>query len=924
MRMRVIVSAAIAAVAWIVSLTAAATNSPPAAPVNTSPLNGAVSQALTPVLAASAFSDPDVGDTHAGSQWQLSPVSNFAANAWDSGDDAAHLTIVTVPVSLSAYMRYYWHVRYKDNNGAWSQYSSPTWFDTVPTVNTNPLPVIQPRLLDFSSNETAMAINVANAGGGSFAFTVIVNAVTIDIKGDAAGYPRMADQVPAGTAGGTQGGQWLGVSPLLGVVSNQPVSLIVTANRSSMTNGLYRGTVTVALSDWGPVVVTCQMVVAGNSVIANPGGPYVTDQGAPVTLDGSASVGNNLSYMWRIDSGPWSAASPSNRFFGVTNYIPGTNAVSLIVGDNSVPPLTDSASTLLLTRNVAPMVDAGGPYTGAVNQTINFHARVFDPGTGDVLEIRWDFGSGFGAWQGIAATNTARAFATSGTRPVQCEVKDNYGGTNSDTALVMIGEPNQPPVAVAHLGMPGVVYSNFAGMHLTAMLNGSSSHDDYTATSNLYFDWRENVNNPVKPLLSEAAKHQSNAVITFFPLPGVYRFTLVVNDGQFNSAAATVQVNVPGLAGVVRSEGISRVLPLYGVTLTTTNQALGQVFSSTSDMEGKYALDTGAGNGRLILMTRSTQARVAAVNVDEDGALNYTLTFMPRVCTYSLLVNSGYYGGAWAAIPYVNAQIVIGNEVGFSDAGNLAGELAFGGIPELWPRTVAWVNYQVMVQKANWESQVLALQANPDDTLRDYPTLHASDACTVQGTVVGTNDMPVAGIKLEFGPAYPAAYSDSDGGFTLSNVMRGQYYVRLSASDFETTYAKVLIPSGDTNFTLPQALKIRGGKFSVYGEILDAQSGLPIANATISVMRVVAQAAYGKRGAEPWEAIAASQAGYYDVTVDKGVRTLLVTAPGHNDKSVTVSANSNVQQPVSLTPEPGAVLAVLAAVLAGWRRRRNR
>ncbi|NLF38665.1 hypothetical protein GX586_04425, partial [bacterium] len=102
----------------------------PHAPTNQLPMDAATGVSLTPALYASGFADPNMGDTHAASQWQISMQSNFASLTWDSGQDAANLTNITSP-HLWYESRYCWRVRYKDSAGIWGGYSSPTWFETL-------------------------------------------------------------------------------------------------------------------------------------------------------------------------------------------------------------------------------------------------------------------------------------------------------------------------------------------------------------------------------------------------------------------------------------------------------------------------------------------------------------------------------------------------------------------------------------------------------------------------------------------------------------------------------------------------------------------------------------------------------------------------------------------------------------------------
>jgi plastocyanin len=116
----------------VVHVVAAAPNTPPTTPVNVAPANNAANQPTSVQLRASVFSDSD-SDTHAASQWVLRYTSNNAV-AIDSGElsDSGSLTNYS-PTGLSGGTGYDWTVRYKDNRGAWSDYSSATHFTTLVT-----------------------------------------------------------------------------------------------------------------------------------------------------------------------------------------------------------------------------------------------------------------------------------------------------------------------------------------------------------------------------------------------------------------------------------------------------------------------------------------------------------------------------------------------------------------------------------------------------------------------------------------------------------------------------------------------------------------------------------------------------------------------------------------------------------------------
>ena len=109
----------------------AASNQAPNTPINSSPASGAGNQSVTPTLIASVFSDPNAGDTQAAAEWIVTRVSD-GATMTDTGTDTTHLTAWTLPSGpLANSTAYSWKVRYEDNHGAWSAYSTVTTFTTM-------------------------------------------------------------------------------------------------------------------------------------------------------------------------------------------------------------------------------------------------------------------------------------------------------------------------------------------------------------------------------------------------------------------------------------------------------------------------------------------------------------------------------------------------------------------------------------------------------------------------------------------------------------------------------------------------------------------------------------------------------------------------------------------------------------------------
>ena len=108
--------------------TDAAQNHPPAAPQVLAPKANAVT-ALTPTLQVNAFVDPDAGDSHARTRWQIVQASNSLLVLDVTSTE--ELTAFAVPsLLLDENTEYYWRAVFYDNRGAASEWSPQAWFQT--------------------------------------------------------------------------------------------------------------------------------------------------------------------------------------------------------------------------------------------------------------------------------------------------------------------------------------------------------------------------------------------------------------------------------------------------------------------------------------------------------------------------------------------------------------------------------------------------------------------------------------------------------------------------------------------------------------------------------------------------------------------------------------------------------------------------
>lgn len=145
-------------------------NQPPATPAALTPAAGAAGVALGAHLGCSAFSDPNAGDTHKASQWQLSRSAGvYDAPAYDSGATGGALTALDVPSGTLGYgTTYWWRVRQQDSHDSWSGWSAERSFTTevnkAPQTPSNVTPAAGAVKVPWTPLLTASAFRDPNTG----------------------------------------------------------------------------------------------------------------------------------------------------------------------------------------------------------------------------------------------------------------------------------------------------------------------------------------------------------------------------------------------------------------------------------------------------------------------------------------------------------------------------------------------------------------------------------------------------------------------------------------------------------------------------------------------------------------------------------------------------------------------------------------
>ena len=273
-----------------------------------------------------------------------------------------------------------------------------------------------------------------------------------------------------------------------------------------------------------PPNVPLDPMPANRPPVADAGGPYTGEAGTTlIQFDGSGSTdqdGDTLSFEWEFGDGATATdMMPTHTYAAAGNY-----EVRLVVGDGQASnAAVTSAAISAPPINIAPVADPGGPYAGQPGQPLTFDGSGSADPNGDRLNYSWSFGDSATG----SDVNPTHTYTAAGNYTVTLTVDDGQLGSEpvTTTAEIAIPPANRAPTAD-----PGGPYSGDTGAAIR--FDGSGSGDpDGDALTYLWDFGDETTGTGATPTHDYA-------------IAGVYEVSLVVNDGEFDSAAATTRVEV--------------------------------------------------------------------------------------------------------------------------------------------------------------------------------------------------------------------------------------------------------------------------------------------------------------------------------------------------------------------------------------------
>jgi hypothetical protein len=259
---------------------------------------------------------------------------------------------------------------------------------------------------------------------------------------------------------------WITVSPSSGSSTGEHIRHDVTIDLTNLSLGSHNGHITIN-SNFPPYVKTGLIQV---ELINTP--PFPPYSWTPA--NSSTDVDINPTLNWEVCGDPdgdsvvydvYFGINPNptddppvstnqvNSYYGPLNLQYGTTYYWQIVCIDTHGAITKGPilQFITMTDNQPPIADAGGPYSGVVNNPITFDGSNSYDTDGNIIGYRWDW-TNDGTWDTIwlSYPTKAHTYSSSGTYTVALEIKDDDGATSEDTASVTVIQQNQPPEVYMH------------------------------------------------------------------------------------------------------------------------------------------------------------------------------------------------------------------------------------------------------------------------------------------------------------------------------------------------------------------------------------------------------------------------------------------------------------------------------------------
>jgi chitodextrinase/exonuclease III len=212
--------------------------------------------------------------------------------------------------------------------------------------------------------------------------------------------------------------------------------LDATSGLLSWTGLPLDSTLSLAASDHLPVVADLVVGPPNVAPMAAISGPTTAVAGTAIRLDGGGSSdpdGNVVGWTWDFGDGQQASGPVVDHNWAAA----GSYTVQLQVTDDAGATGTFSIVVEVQPPNLAPVSQAGGPYTSTTRRVVRFSGLGSTDADGTIVSYQWRFGDGTVG----TGPKPTHLYTRQGNYTATLVVVDNDGASHSSSASVRITRP---------------------------------------------------------------------------------------------------------------------------------------------------------------------------------------------------------------------------------------------------------------------------------------------------------------------------------------------------------------------------------------------------------------------------------------------------------------------------------------------------
>ncbi|KGX88751.1 hypothetical protein N781_09540 [Pontibacillus halophilus JSM 076056 = DSM 19796] len=570
-----------------------------------------------------------------------------------------------------------------------------------------------------------------------------------------------------------------------------------------------------------------------------------------------------------------STVSLTNGFYSFVNVVPGTYDIDV----SNPPEYTSTTVSVSIGSGQSVTEDIFiNPVPSTIDGTVTDNA--LNPIAGATVTLD----NNLGVPIATTTTNGAGQYSFTGVVPGSYEVEVMASGFGSDLKSV-ITQPGQTSTVDFTLEAT-------AGSIAGAILDSDTS----TAIPNASV---ELLTNDAIFLTSTTADGSGNYTFTDLS-PGSYIVRAQAANYSVNSVSSIVlasqvtSTDVPlmpspgSISGTVTDEQTGVVLG--GATVQVLD-SLGNIVDATlTNGSGAYTFNNLATGSYTLVFTANGYSKLVIGSVVEAGQTTTTNVSLEEIAgsLQGTVEDNTANAIAGALVTVYENQIPVATALTDENGNYFIPDLAGGA-------------YNVVITADNYQSQSLGTTIVRGETTILNATLQDSPG-TLTGSV-SSSGSPLAGATIAIqnqSGIISTTFTDSNGQYVIENLAPGSYSVVASFSTYETQINGAIIEANTTtnvDFDLEQT---PGG---IAGEVLNAQTGIPIIGANVEVRFIDSSGAIVAT-------VFTDEDGMYRANdLAPGFYTLVYGAEDFQTVAITTEVEAGITKIVNalLEPNPGAV-----------------